>query len=92
MAKMGIEMGASLPERMTAMGFDEPGGPDVLRAEECPLPEPGEVMEVYRNRVVEDQQRLNQAGLSLYQSFLRMAAGSAMIGILSAQAMGRDHR
>ena len=38
---MGIEMGASLPERMTAMGFDEPGGPDVLRAEDCPVPQPG---------------------------------------------------
>ena len=59
---------------------------------ELPLPEPGEVMEVYRTRVVEDQQRLNQVGLSLYQNFLRAAAGSAMIGILSAQAMGRDHR
>ena len=38
---MGSEMGASLPERMTAMGFDEPGGPDVLRAEDCPVPQPG---------------------------------------------------
>ena len=59
---------------------------------ELPLPEPGEVMEVYRSRVVENQQRLNQAGLWLFQNFLRVAAGLAMIGILSAQAMGRDHR
>ncbi|WP_246449777.1 NAD(P)H-quinone oxidoreductase [Qipengyuania soli] len=27
---------------MTAMGFDAPGGPDVFRPEELPLPEPGE--------------------------------------------------
>lgn len=27
---------------MTAMGFDQPGGPEVLRPEELPLPEPGE--------------------------------------------------
>ena len=34
-------MVASLPERMTAIGFDEPGGPDVLVARDCPVPEPG---------------------------------------------------
>ncbi|MBX7491656.1 NAD(P)H-quinone oxidoreductase [Qipengyuania sp. 1NDW9] len=27
---------------MTAMGFDQPGGPDVLRPEELPVPQPGE--------------------------------------------------
>ncbi len=31
-----------LPETMTAMGFDAPGGPDVLRPETLPVPEPGE--------------------------------------------------
>ena len=59
---------------------------------ELPLPEPGEAAELYRNRIMEDQHRLNQAGLWLYQNFLRVAAGLAMIGILSAQAMGKEHR
>lgn len=31
----------SLPETMTAMGFDAPGGPEVLRAEVLPVPAPG---------------------------------------------------
>ncbi len=35
-------MAAELPATMTAMGFDAPGGPDVFRPEELPLPEPGE--------------------------------------------------
>jgi len=35
-------MAVELPETMTAMGFDEPGGPDVLRAEILPVPQPGE--------------------------------------------------
>lgn len=38
---MGTDMGASLPERMTAVGFDEPGGPDVLVTKDCPVPQPG---------------------------------------------------
>ncbi|MCW1401461.1 NAD(P)H-quinone oxidoreductase [Novosphingobium sp. MW5] len=32
---------ADLPETMTAIGFDAPGGPEVLRAEVLPLPVPG---------------------------------------------------
>lgn len=35
-------MAVSLPDTMTAMGFDEPGGPEVLRPETLPLPEPGD--------------------------------------------------
>ena len=31
-----------LPETMTAMGFDAPGGPEVLRAESLPVPAPGQ--------------------------------------------------
>lgn len=31
----------SLPETMTAIGFDAPGGPDVLRPETVPVPRPG---------------------------------------------------
>lgn len=31
----------SLPETMTAIGFDAPGGPDVLRPESAPMPQPG---------------------------------------------------
>ena len=38
----GMQMAAELPGMMTAMGFDAPGGPDVFRPEELPLPEPGE--------------------------------------------------
>ena len=34
-------MAEELPETMVAMGFDKPGGPDVLRAETLPLPTPG---------------------------------------------------
>ncbi|WP_336979202.1 NAD(P)H-quinone oxidoreductase [Altererythrobacter fulvus] len=34
-------MAAALPETMTAMGFDAPGGPEVLRAETLPVPRPG---------------------------------------------------
>lgn len=31
----------ALPETMTAMGFDTPGGPEVLRPERLPVPRPG---------------------------------------------------
>ena len=31
----------NLPRTMIAMGFDEPGGPEVLRAEELAVPQPG---------------------------------------------------
>ena len=32
----------TLPETMTAIGFDAPGGPEVLKAQTLPLPNPGE--------------------------------------------------
>ena len=35
-----ISMPTDLPETMTAIGFDEPGGPDVLRLETVALPSP----------------------------------------------------
>lgn len=35
-------MMGQIPETMRAMGFDAPGGPDVLRAEQLPVPVPGE--------------------------------------------------
>ena len=34
-------MAEALPETMIAMGFDAPGGPDVFRPENLPLPQPG---------------------------------------------------
>ena len=34
-------MGTELPETMTAMGFDAPGGPEVFRPETLPVPQPG---------------------------------------------------
>ncbi len=34
-------MPAGLPKMMTAAGFDTPGGPEVLRLETLPVPEPG---------------------------------------------------
>ena len=34
-------MAGTLPETMTAMGFDAPGGPEVLRPEALPVPSPG---------------------------------------------------
>ena len=34
-------MPASVPQTMTAIGFDAPGGPDVLRPESLPVPRPG---------------------------------------------------
>ena len=33
---------SAIPETMTAMGFDAPGGPEVFRAEQLPVPVPGE--------------------------------------------------
>ncbi|OZA94288.1 NAD(P)H-quinone oxidoreductase [Altererythrobacter sp. H2] len=35
-------MVSQLPERMTAVGFDKPGGPEVLRTEQLAVPSPGE--------------------------------------------------
>ncbi len=32
---------STIPKTMTAIGFDAPGGPDVLRVEELPVPVPG---------------------------------------------------
>ena len=39
-------MAMTLPDMMTAIGFDAPGGPDVLRADHVPLlrPGPGEIL------------------------------------------------
>jgi NADPH:quinone reductase len=34
-------MSAALPESMIAVGFDAPGGPEVLRPESVPVPQPG---------------------------------------------------
>jgi putative PIG3 family NAD(P)H quinone oxidoreductase len=36
-----MQMAGMLPEIMTAIGFDAPGGPEVLRPEELPVPAPG---------------------------------------------------
>lgn len=38
---MGIWVTGATPHTMLAIGFDEPGGPDVLRARELPVPRPG---------------------------------------------------
>lgn len=35
-------MGTQVPDQMTAIGFDAPGGPEVLRPETLPAPRPGE--------------------------------------------------
>ncbi len=35
-------MAGEIPEQMTAIGFDAPGGPDVLRPETVAVPQPGE--------------------------------------------------
>jgi len=37
---VGNNLPENLPETMIAVGFDEPGGPEVLRGEELPLPVP----------------------------------------------------
>ena len=34
-------MAEALPDQMTAMGYDAPGGPDVFRSEQLPVPQPG---------------------------------------------------
>ena len=34
-------MHASLPDTMTAIGFEAPGGPDVLVPQRRPVPQPG---------------------------------------------------
>jgi putative PIG3 family NAD(P)H quinone oxidoreductase len=36
-----MQMAENVPEFMTAIGFDAPGGPEVLRAETLPVPQPG---------------------------------------------------
>lgn len=36
------DMSEALPDTMTAMGYDAPGGPEVFRAETLPVPQPGE--------------------------------------------------
>ena len=41
-------MASTLPETMTAMGFDAPGGPEVFRAETLPLPVPGPMQVLIR--------------------------------------------
>ncbi len=41
-AAMGAQMTGILPESMAAVGFDVPGGPEVLRLEVLPLPQPGQ--------------------------------------------------
>ncbi len=38
---MGTGVAADLPETMTAVGFEKPGGPEVLCPQEMPLPVPG---------------------------------------------------
>ena len=32
----------SIPDEMTAIGFDAPGGPEVLKPQKLPVPRPGE--------------------------------------------------
>jgi len=39
--KAGAGVTGTIPQTMVAIGFDAPGGPDVLRAEEAPVPAPG---------------------------------------------------
>ena len=39
---MGTWVTGAVPQTMLAIGFDEPGGPDVLQAREMPVPRPGE--------------------------------------------------
>ena len=41
MARTTPESTTTIPESMTAIGFDAPGGPEVLRAETQPVPQPG---------------------------------------------------
>jgi putative PIG3 family NAD(P)H quinone oxidoreductase len=36
-----LDMGAGIPAMMTAIGFDAPGGPEVLRPERVDVPQPG---------------------------------------------------
>ena len=39
--KAGAGVTGTIPQTMVAIGFDAPGRPDVLRAEEAPVPVPG---------------------------------------------------
>ena len=41
MLRGDMQVAENLPQSMTAIGFDLPGGPDVLRAETLPVPKPG---------------------------------------------------
>ena len=57
---------------------------------ELPIREAGETSEALRDRVSEYNSRLNDAGLSLFHDFLRVAGGVALVAILPALAMRAD--
>jgi MFS family permease len=55
---------------------------------ELPLPEAGDAAGALQARLVEYNNRLSAAGLSLFHNFFRVAGGVALVAILPALAMG----
>ena len=82
---MGMTLGLAA---LSAWGVEQF---QVLTADlHLPLPLPGEAMEDYGKKVADYQQGLNQAGLTLFHNFLRVAAAAALVAIIPALFMGRD--
>ena len=59
---------------------------------EWPIPLPGETAEALQARLAEYNSRLNDAGLTLFHNFFRVAGGVALAAIIPALAMRPDRR
>jgi len=57
---------------------------------EIPIPQPGEAQDAALARVVEYNDRLNAAGLSLFQDFFRIAAVVSVVALIPALLMRED--
>jgi hypothetical protein len=59
---------------------------------DLPLPMPGESTASVEARLIEYNNNLNAAGLSLFHNFFRAAAGVSLLGIVPAMMMRGDRR
>ena len=59
---------------------------------ELPIPQPGEAAEAIKARVGDYNAQLNDAGLSLFHNFFRVAGVVALVAIVPALAMRPDRR
>ncbi len=84
---MGMTLGLAA---LSAWGVDQ--FQIITAGLESPVLQPGEATDTFFNRLSDYQQDLNQAGLALFQNFLRVAAGIALAAAFTALVMGRDKR